>query len=75
MINVKNDDQNQTIRGLIRDLNKKLNKDLNFKGSPKTSRNKNLRKSVERCVGVSSNRKVYEQKRNDLHTIKGISIK
>lgn len=71
-MNAKFDENNQSIRSLIRDVNNKINRDLNFKGSPKTSRHKNLRKSVERYAGPNSNRKHFEAKRYDIHVIKGI---
>jgi len=70
-MNTKFDEQNQSIRSLIRDVNKKINKDLNFNRSPGTNRNKNTRKSVEKCTGSSSTRKYAEYKKFDLQVIKG----
>jgi len=71
-MNIKFDENNQSIRSLIRDVNNKINRDLNFNGSPKTSRLKNVRKSVEKCPPSYSNRKIIEPKRYDIHVIKGI---
>jgi hypothetical protein len=70
-MNAKFDENNQSIRSLIRDVNNKINRDLNFKGSPKTSRQKNTRKSVEKCTGSQSRRKYNDPKRDDIHIIKG----
>jgi len=69
-MNAKFEENNQSIRSLIRDVNNKINRDLNFKGSPKTSRLKNIRKSVEKISGSNSNRKYYEAK-SDTNLIKG----
>ena len=70
-MNVKFDENNQSIRSLIKDVNNKINRDLNFNRSPKTTRQKNIRKSVEKCTGSNSNRKYYDPKRYDIHIIKG----
>jgi hypothetical protein len=69
-MNAKFEENNQSIRSLIRDVNNKINRDLNFKGSPKTSRHKNIRKSVEKISGSNSNRKYYEAK-SDINLIIG----
>lgn len=50
----KLEEHNTSIRTLIRDVNKKLDRDLNFKASPKNSKLKLNRKSVDKYQGVST---------------------
>ena len=63
MPTVKSDDQNTSIRTLIRDVNKKIEKDLNFKGG------KGHRKSTEKSHRNSS----LKNNLGKNNTIKGIN--
>jgi len=68
--NTKIDEQNQSIRTMIRDVNKKIN-NLNLNESPIPSKHRNRRKSLEKYIDTP-NQNNSELKINDAEIKKGL---